>query len=179
MKKQTPITFSPARFVTPIGTAKWCHLEKPRSDERFGGVNYECTIVLNPKDAEVKTLLASIKKAGTELCKGIGKSYPDTRWIREHDDGTISLSFKRPIRDGKDKPIPVLDTAKQACKEPWGGDKIRVAFSLGLWKTAMGYGLKPYPNGVQVIERTGGVVNVADAFPDMEPSVVDADGIPF
>jgi hypothetical protein len=75
----------------------------------------------------------------------------------------------------------VLDTAKQVCKEPWGGDKIRVAFSLGLWKTAMGFGVKAYPNGVQVVERgTGVTANAADAFPDdLDVETGSTTDIPF
>ena len=182
MKKASPITFSPARFVTPIGTAKWCHLDKPRNDERFGTTNYEATIILDGKAAETKTLVKAIQKAATELAKGIGKTINDIPWIKTTDNGDVQITFKRAVRDGKDKPIPVLDTAKQACKEPWGGDKIRVAFSLGLWKTAMGFGVKAYPNGVQVVERGGGVANVADAFPDdldTDAETVSSADIPF
>lgn len=179
MKKTSPITFSPIKFVTPIATAKWCHLAQPRNDERFNTVNYECTAVLDPNDKEVKAFIAKVNKCAAELCKGIGKPVPDMRWIRDNDDGTISMSFKRAVRDGRDKPIPVLDTAKQPCKEPWGGDSIRVAFSIGLWKTAMGYGIKPYPIAVQVTERGNGLnKNVADAFPDLEVAESSTD-IPF
>jgi hypothetical protein len=181
MKKTSPITFSPAKFVTPVGTAKWCHLEKPRSDERFGTTNYEATIILDGQAAETKALVKSLQKAATDLAKGIGKTITEIPWIKTTERGEVQITFKRAVRDGNLKPIPVLDTAKQVCKEPWGGDKIRVAFSLGLWKTAMGFGVKAYPNGVQVVERgTGVTANAADAFPDDLP-VVDSSStdIPF
>ena len=178
MKKTSPIIFAPTRFVTPISTAKWCHLAKPRTDDRYGTVKYECTAVLGP-GTETSKFIASIEKAAAELCKQIGKPVPDMTWLKRDPDGSIAITFKRPIRDGIDKPIPVLDTGKQPCDEPWGGDKIRVAFSLGLWKTAMGYGLKPYPTAVQVVERRRGA-DVGDVFPDdlqvPENSVAD---IPF
>jgi hypothetical protein len=177
MKKHNPIVFAPSRFVTPVGTAKWCHLAKPRNDDRFGTVNYECTIVLE-KNAETAKFLKSLEQAAAELCKQIGKPVPDMTWIRKTDDGSTSLSFKRPVRDGIEKPIPILDQQKLAAAEPWGGDKIRVAFGLGMWKTAMGYGIKPYPNGVQVIERRRGA-DVANVFPDDLPTVESVTDIPF
>lgn len=182
MKPKNTITFSPDRFVTPIGDAKWCHLDKPRDDTQFGTVNYECTIILDGTAADTKRLVQSITKSGTTLCKGIGKPLADLRWLKTLDNGDIQITFKKPVRDGKDKPIPVLDSAKQACKEPWGGDQIRVAFSLGLWKTAMGYGVKPYATAVQVVERRGGVSDVSSAFPDdLEiPAVAESStDIPF
>jgi hypothetical protein len=178
--KNTTITFHPSRFLTPHGTAKWCHLDKPRNDTQFGTTSYEVTIVLDGQSADTKNFVKSVQKAATDLAKGIGKQIPDLRWMKTLDNGDIQISFKKPVREGKDKPIPVIDTAKQACSEPWGGDKIRVSFSLGLWKTAMGYGVKPYAGGVQVLERNRGAGNAADAFPDDLPAeITSSTDIPF
>lgn len=178
-KKNDTITFHPGKFITPSGTARWVHLAEPRKDERFGGVNYECTIEFNPQSPEYKAMLKSLEAAIKELCKGIGKPVPQKMsWLRETPNGRVSIGFKRAVRDGKDKPIPVLDTDKQPCEEPWGGDDIRIAFNLGLWKTAMGYGVKPYPIAVQVLQRNKGATNVADVFDDIENSESSAD-IPF
>lgn len=178
-KKNDTITFHPGKFITPSGTARWVHLAEPRKDERFGGVNYECTIEFNPQDDDFKAMKKSIDAAIKDLCKGIGKPVPQqVSWFKETQGGRIAISMKRAVRDGKDKPIPVLDTDKQPCEEPWGGDDIRIAFNLGLWKTAMGYGVKPYPIAVQVLKRNKGVKNVADVFDDIATSESSTD-IPF
>tara|TARA_R100001460_G_scaffold16061_3_gene35307 strand:- start:1020 stop:1643 length:624 start_codon:yes stop_codon:yes gene_type:complete len=168
LTKKSNITWlSDSPIITPVGTAQYGYLQKP---DQFG--NYSITYVFddNPETTEFVTKM-------TELSNGFLKSHgidPVDRWksIKQRADkfdGRMFINFKTPLnrRDGKQNvPINTFNSKNEACDEPWSGDRIRVAFSLGGWHSSnLGTGAKAYIKSVQLVEKARGDGGAASHSP--------------
>jgi len=128
-------------LFTPKGTAKYPWLFKP--DTRFDeeGV-YHMGLLLDPKDPEVATFLASIKKE----TGGKGK----VPFKREEDSDMVCVKFKSGY------PPTVVDAAKNAVPPTTrigNGSIVKVAYTVNHYK-GFGGGVNLYLQGVQLIGLT-------------------------
>jgi hypothetical protein len=128
-------------LFTPKGTAKYPWLFKP--DTRFDeeGV-YHMGLLVDPKNPEVATFLAYLKKE----TGGKGK----VPFKREENSDLVCVKFKSGY------PPTVVDSAKQPVPPTTrigNGSAVKVAFTVNHYK-GFGGGVNLYLQGVQLISLT-------------------------
>lgn len=154
------------RKVTPIGEAKWAHLQKPKqpfkdeSGRVMGTPKYQIDVVFSADDPawkawatsvadQIRAMPETVDKHTGEKMK---KQNPIKRELDENDQptGKFYVTFKTAE---KFKP-PVYDRAGNLIDKQIGnGSKVRVSYIEYIY-TAFGGGLSFYLNAVQVMELT-------------------------
>jgi hypothetical protein len=154
------------RVTTPVGIAAYPRLTTPDTKFDADGV-YSIDLDLDPKDKEVTTFLASLKKASDvayeQICKDRGgkklkrASFP----TKETEDGMIRIKFKLKAKAGNadkswsQKPM-LFDASGKAIAEALNvgsGTKCKVSFEVIPYFTAMvGAGVSLRLKAVQILE---------------------------
>lgn len=175
MSKKEPQKHLKERLVTPIGAAGFLHLAK--EDPRYGG--YKAEIRLSPEKG--KKLVHKIDKMAEEVFGEKAAARGNLPYTEDDETGEIVFRTKSKF------PIPVFDAKgnKLSLKKVrvGSGSKLRLAVELRTyWQSSKVYGVKAYPQGVQVIslvEYGGG--NGADMFKssqeDLEEELEDGEEI--
>jgi hypothetical protein len=172
MSKKTQIEWIEGKFVSPHGEAAFVSIDKPT--DKFGPETYEITVQWDKNDPAVKewakTILAHQKAYGDKIGKKIdakssffkmGTSYDAENKQTVPDPNKIRVRFKLTPEKGVSPTAwpkyfkGVIDANGQPTTEPWGGDTIRVVFTLGGYSTALATGIKGYLKAIQVVERKG------------------------
>lgn len=180
-----PSIFFSKTMKSPAGSALFAKLVEP-DVFRGGEPTWKITVVFDPNDAEYKTLRDEVVKFAADFSKESGKAVDANSIFRaDKNTGNPAITFKSKVRlDDAGKPvrIPLVDAGKNPIDdEPWNGDTVRVAFTLGGWSSPFGVGIKAYLSAVQVIEKrknTGGSgFKAVDVFDS--PGGISASEIPF
>lgn len=135
-------------FITPIGTARFPHIEEPDTKGVPGKKpdnKYKVNLVLSEADTAAfkKQALAAAK----ELCPGVtNPKIPLSKGKKDNVVSFIFKSHKKPVVvDGKRVRVP--EGVKIG-----GGSRIRVSGSFAGYDGAFGDGVTAYLDAVQVIE---------------------------
>lgn len=136
------------RKLTPIGEAKWAHLDKPKAPyQGKGEPKYQLDVIFDPTTPEwnkwAKSLVEAVKKAG--------KQSPIKKELDANDEHTgryyctfkTSDKFQPKIFDKHGK---ILEGVKIG-----NGSKIKISYMENVYE-AFGGGINLYLNAVQVIE---------------------------
>lgn len=171
--------------ITPVGTASYPKLTVPDTKYKATG-EYSTKMVFAAEDIQPlidqyeKEQQRYFEEQKAELMAGDGKSKAKAKALKlaadkpykpEFDDegeetGNVVINFKMParvVREGKPDLIlkpDVFDAAgKQLTKVPevWSGSRLKIAYELRPFNTAIGVGVSMRLKGVQIIElRQGG-----------------------
>ena len=154
------------RINTPIGEARWAHVQEPKPayDDK-GEPKYCIDVVFDPKDAEWAAWGKDITRRVKE-CKG--KNNP-IRWDTEKDDkgeehktGKLVVSFKT----GAQYKPALFDKYGRPLGEGilvGNGSKVRVNFSPAAYE-GFGGGITLYFNALQVLDLVQYAPKTAEAF---------------
>jgi hypothetical protein len=195
------------RITSPVGTAVFPKLSTPDTKYKALG-EYATKLVLSGDDSAPiiekfeAELAAYFEEVKAELMKGDGKSKAKAKSLKfaadkpfkpEVDDegdetGNFVFNFKMPARIAREgKPDLVLkpdvfDAAGKKLTSPpdiWGGSRLKVAFELRPFNTAIGVGMSLRLNAVQVIElRSAGQRDAAGYGFGAEEGYAGADETP-
>jgi len=175
------------RKVTPIGEAKWAHLDKPKAPfEGKGNPKYQIDVVFDPNDEAWKKwageVLAHLKSLPEQTNKKTGEKMLRQSPLKKEfgrDDmatGRYYVTFKT---SDKFKP-KVFDKFGKELPEGTlvgNGSKVRVSYLENDFE-AFGGGINFYLNAVQVIELVEYGIHSASSFGfdvEEEPFQVDVD----
>lgn len=149
------------RKITPIGEAKWAHLDKPKPPfQGKGDPKYMIDVVFDPKDPEWaewgKALSEAVKKIG-------GKQSPLKKELDSNDapTGRYYVTFKTSDKFQPrifDKYGKVVEGVKIG-----NSSKVKVAYIENEY-TSFGGGINLYLNAVQVIELVEFGSYTADSY---------------
>ncbi len=151
-------------ILTPIGEAKWAHVQTPKQpfkDERGvskGDPKYQIDVVFDPKDTEWARFTEAVKRrldalpqqVDKKTQKPIEKQDPIKYELDDNDrpTGRMYVTFKT----GEKFQPGVFNKYGEAIKDKVGnGSKVRVSFTPVPYE-AFGGGLALYLNAVQVLE---------------------------
>lgn len=174
MSKKQPQKHLKERLVTPTGAAGFLHLAK--EDPRYGG--YKAEIRLSPEKG--KKLVQKIDKMAEEVFGEKAAARGNLPYIEDDETGEIVFRTKSKF------PIPVFDAKgnKLSLKKVrvGSGSKLRLAVELRTyWQSSKVYGVKAYPQGVQVISLVefggGGADMFKSSQEDLEEELEDGEEI--
>jgi hypothetical protein len=187
------------RLITPIGEAKWAHVNKPKegyNDGRGGEprpAKYQIDIYFDPASPEWKkwveditASLAALPQQTDKEGEKIKKQKPLKRELDENDKptGRLYATFKT----GAEYRPGVFDKYKQVIPETvliGNGSKVRVNYSPSTFE-GFGGGINFYLNAVQVMELVEYSSKNAEAYgfdgekaPQGAGKAPEDDNIPF
>ena len=162
---------------------RWASVKKP---DKYG--RYYVTIIMDPKDADVKAWHKQALAQENALRKANGLPAVkkltmlkncENKSDKDDLEGMVEASFKmKSVRqDGtKNKPPRVVGpNRKPTSNDVWRNDLVKVGFALGYYNTGSNIGITTYLNAVQLLESNARGSSVEDYF-DVEEGY-DADGI--
>lgn len=149
------------RKVTPVGEAKWAHLQKPKPPyEGKGDPKYQIDVFFDPANQEWKQWVEKVKTTlqtlPQQVNKKTGETVPKQSPIKKEFDsndnptGRLYVTFKT---SDKFKP-QVYDKFGQPYPDGTlvgNGSKVRVSYIENSFE-AFGGGINFYLNAVQVLE---------------------------
>lgn len=148
------------RKLTPIGEAKWAHLNEPKKPFKDkGDPKYQIDVVFDPNDPEwkiwVEHVINAIKELPQQINKKTGekilKQSPIKRELNQVEEptGRYYVTFKT---SDKYKPA-IFDRYGKLLEDVniGNGSKVRVAYIENEYE-AFGGGINFYFNAVQVLE---------------------------
>lgn len=175
MSKKEPQKHLKERLVTPTGAAGFLHLAK--EDPRYGG--YKAEIRLSPEKG--KKLVQKIDKMAEEVFGEKAAARGNLPYIEDDETGEIVFRTKSKFV------IPVFDAKgnKLSLKKVrvGNGSKLRLAVELRTyWQSSKVYGVKAYPQGVQVISLVefgggGGADMFKSSQEDLEEELEDGEEV--
>jgi hypothetical protein len=144
----------PQRMVTPVGEAKWPHLNKPKPPfEGRGPAKYQVDVVFDPRTSpEWKAWATEFKARFNALAKKSPDNFPIKKELDENDQETgrfyftakTGEQFKPFVCDRYGKPIPEDVNVGN-------GSQVRLSYIENVYE-GFGGGINLYLNAVQVIE---------------------------
>lgn len=172
-------TSKPKKYLTPVGVAKWAHLNKP--DDFKGKSKYKVDLALAGEEAtELSALLDQLVEDAWEVktadltpakIKKLDKHVP--YFPEEDDDGeetgrTIFRFSQNAEIQGKPVAIGLFDAKGKPMQATiYGGSEMRVSYTVRpyLMESTKKVGISLDLGGVQVIDLvTGGGPRSADAY---------------
>jgi hypothetical protein len=193
-KGKTEYDFLDGSKITPQIVAGYANVKKP--DDEYN--SYVVMLNLPKDDAFTKQLFKStldLENRNREKCGAAPVEYP-SNWLKDgkpstNEDGTccvVKAVMKAENANGETRKPKVYNAnaVEDYTIDIWGGDTVRVEFSVGVWTRGKEVGSKYFLRSVQLVKegpREGGhgnpFQNEAAVSQTDEVETVDDDDVPF
>lgn len=175
-KDDSPLVFDPEKVRSCRGSASYAYLS--RADVfRNGDPTHKITVTFDPTDPEYTAMVDRILAFENSFRRDNNSAAVNIPSCIKADkeNGRPCITFRTKAKEDasqKEGFVPVMTVgpdAKPIDPQIWSGDTVRVVFTLAGWTSAIGCGVKPYLNAVQLLvkaPRQNGTAAALQMFED-------------